>query len=228
MGIHTISRHLVLDPKTVRRYADATLEQLLGHTRTGRRDGPLEPHKAYLRQRCIDGVTGTSALLAEIRERRYQGGERTLRRYLIATRGTTTTEPTPPPVPSSRTITAWIMRPSGKLTDEDTIALATACDTCPDLATIRDLARGFTDLVRERGGKHLTTWVNLARHGPIPSISAFAAGLTKDWNAVAAGLTTTWSSGAVEGNVNRIKMIKRQMYGRANTDLLRRRILLSD
>ena len=59
-------------------------------------------------------------------------------------------------------------------------------------------------------------------------VSAFAAGLHKDWEAVVAGLSTPWSSGAVEGNVNRIKMLKRQMYGRANPDLLRRRILLSD
>jgi transposase len=120
------------------------------------------------------------------------------------------------------------MRPPAKLTNDDATALAAACTTCPDLATIRDLAQGFTSLVRERGGKHLSTWVELARNGSFPAISTFANGLRKDWNAVTAGLTTTWSSGAVEGNVNRIKMIKRQMYGRANTDLLRRRIILGN
>ena len=228
MGIYTISRHLALDPKTVRRYTDHTLDELLGHGPADRHDSILEPHHAYLRQRCIDGVTSTGALLAEIRDRGYRGGERTLRRYLIATRGTPATTPAPPPVPSSRTITAWIMRPPAKLTAADTAALAAACTTCPDLATIRDLAQGFITLVRERGGKHLTTWVELARNGPVPSISTFAAGLQKDWNAVTAGLTTTWSSGPVEGNVNRIKMIKRQMYGRANIDLLSRRIILGN
>jgi transposase len=78
------------------------------------------------------------------------------------------------------------------------------------------------------GPKRLKAWIEQAQQGPVPHISAFATGLHKDWNAVMAGLTTQWSSGAVEGNVNRIKMIKRQMYGRANPDLLRRRILLSD
>ena len=108
-------------------------------------------------------------------------------------------------MPSSRTITAWIMRPPAKLTAADTAALAAACTTCPGLATIRDLAQGFITLARERGGNHLTTWVELAHNGPVPSISAFAAGPRKGWNAVTAGLTTTWSSGAVEGNVDRIK-----------------------
>jgi len=60
----------------------------------------------------------------------------------------------------------------------------------------------------------------------IPELRAFAAGLRRDWDAVQAGLTLPWSSGAVEGHVNRIKMLKRQMYGRANVDLLRSRVLL--
>ncbi|WP_091453626.1 transposase [Micromonospora inyonensis] len=67
-----------------------------------------------------------------------------------------------------------------------------------------------------------------AEQGSTPEIRSFANGLRKDWTAVTAGLTMTWSSGAVEGAVNRIRMIKRAMYGRANPDLLRRRILLND
>jgi transposase len=228
LGVYAISRRLGLDPKTVRRYADVTdAEQLLGQSRV-RRNGLLEAHKTYLQQRCAEGVTGTGQLLAEIQGRGYRGGERTLRRYLIAIRGTSTTPPPPPAPPNSRTITSWIMRPPAKLNDQDTAALTAACDTCPDLATIRNLARGFTDLVRERGGKRLKAWIEQAQQASIPHISAFATGLYKDWNAVIAGLTTPWSSGAVEGNVNRVKMIKRQMYGRANSDLLRRRILLND
>jgi transposase len=60
--------------------------------------------------------------------------------------------------------------------------------------------------------------------GPLRS---FAVGLSKDYDAVRAGLSTPWSSGVVEGNVNKIKTIKRQMYGRANFDLIRRRVLLA-
>jgi transposase len=65
------------------------------------------------------------------------------------------------------------------------------------------------------------------RPGSLPEIRGFAAGLLKDIDAVRAGLTQHWSSGAVEGNINRVKMIKRQMYGRAKLDLLRKRVLTS-
>ena len=61
-----------------------------------------------------------------------------------------------------------------------------------------------------------------------PELRSFVTGLRRDQDAVTAGLTLPWSSGAVEGHVNRIKMLKRQMYGRANPDLLRRRVLLTD
>jgi transposase len=61
----------------------------------------------------------------------------------------------------------------------------------------------------------------------LPGVTSFASGLTSDLDAVTAGLTLPHSSGPVEGNVNRIKMIKRQMYGRAGFDLLRKRVLLA-
>jgi transposase len=227
LGVYVIARRLRLDPKTVRRYADvADPETLIGPNGTAR-ISILDTHKPYLRQRCADGVTGTLQLLGEIRARGYTGGERTLRRFLIAVRGRP--EPTldPPPVPPTRDITGWIMRPGDKLTDDERTDLDRLCGLCPDLASIRDLAHGFTDLVRTRGGEHLTDWVRRAEQSTITEIRSFAAGLRKDWAAVTAGLTTTWSSGAVEGNVNRIKMLKRQMYGRANPDLLRRRVLLT-
>ena len=67
-----------------------------------------------------------------------------------------------------------------------------------------------------------------AEASPVSELRGFSKGLRKDWAAVTAGLTVSYSSGAVEGHVNRIKMIKRQMYGRAKPDLLRKRVLLAD
>ncbi|MFY1652754.1 ISL3 family transposase [Solwaraspora sp. WMMB762] len=104
------------------------------------------------------------------------------------------------------------MRPIDKLTDEHRAELERLCGLCPDLAAIRDLARGFTDLVRTRGGDRLTTWLEQAEHSTIAEIRSFAKGLRPDWDTVRAGLTTSWNSGAVEGSVNRIKTLKRQMY----------------
>jgi transposase len=117
------------------------------------------------------------------------------------------------------------MRPDSRLTDEDRNSLAQARAQCPDLDTLVRLTHGFTQLVRNRGGARLETWINEATNCPFPPISGFAAGLHRDYDAVVAGLTHHWSSGAVEGTVNRIKMIKRQMFGRANLDLLRKRVL---
>jgi transposase len=82
-------------------------------------------------------------------------------------------------------------------------------------------------MARERHGLHLDTWIAAAADCGIAQLEAFADGLTMDYDAVRNGMTLAWSSGAVEGNVNRIKTINRTMYGRANFDLLRRRVLLS-
>jgi transposase len=83
-------------------------------------------------------------------------------------------------------------------------------------------------MLTHRQGDKLPGWADRAEASDVQEIRGFAAGLRKDWAAVTAGLTLPWSSGTVEGHVNRIKMIRRQMYGRARPDLLRKRILLAD
>jgi transposase len=129
-------------------------------------------------------------------------------------------------VPSARRITAWIMRPGNKLTDDDRTNLADARSRCPDLDTVAGPARGFAALVRHQSsGQHLDAWIDQAGHAGYPELRGFAAGLASDRDAVVADLAQTWSSGPVEGHVNRIKTIKRQMYGRANLHLLRKRVL---
>ena len=83
-------------------------------------------------------------------------------------------------------------------------------------------------MLRRRPGSHLDAWTASAEASAVRELRGFATGLRKDWDAVTAGLTLPYSSGVVEGHVNRIKMIKRQMYGRAKPDLLRKRVLLAD
>lgn len=79
-------------------------------------------------------------------------------------------------------------------------------------------------MLRERRGHQLAEWVTDAENGSVREIAAFAAGLRKDWKAVVAGLTLPYSSGRVEGRINKVKRLKRNMFGRANHDLLRLRI----
>jgi transposase len=76
-------------------------------------------------------------------------------------------------------------------------------------------------------GQDLPEWIAAARDAGLPGIASFAKGLEQDLDAVTSGLTMTWSSGPVEGRVNHIKMVKRQMFGRAGLPLLRKRVLLT-
>jgi transposase len=125
-------------------------------------------------------------------------------------------------------VAAWILTPPGKLTDEQRAGLAANLARCPELAATRTLVRQFADMLTHRQGSKLPGWADQAEASGVQEMRGFASGLRKDWAAVTAGLTLPWSSGTVEGHVNRIKMIKRQMYGRARPDLLRKRVLLAD
>jgi transposase len=122
---------------------------------------------------------------------------------------------------------SWILTPPSKLTDADRTTLGQISARCEEIAITSDLVRQFADMLCQRTGHNLGTWAGQAQTSPVRELLSFAAGLRKDWAAVTAGLTLPYSSGSVEGNVNRIKMIKRQMYGRANPDLLRKRVLLT-
>ncbi|MEU7514070.1 transposase [Streptomyces sp. NPDC042898] len=117
------------------------------------------------------------------------------------------------------------MRHPDTLTDSKRDQLDSILDACPDLATARDLAHEFSAIARERRDQDLTSCMTRALdQGPSP-VQGFAAFLQNDWDAVVNGLTLPWSSGAVEGQVTRIKLIKRRSYGRASFALLRTLVL---
>jgi transposase len=227
LTITQISRDLQLDRKTVRRYAAAADPAGMLADAPARQAGLLDPHLAYLHQRWEDGCHSTDQLHAELRARGYRGSLRTLRRRTATLRQGTAT-PARPPAPGSKKVAAWILTPPGRLTDEHRAALDAILARCPELAATRTLVRQFGDMLTHRQGSKLPGWAGQAEASDVPELRSFAAGLRKDWPAVTAGLTLPWSSGAVEGHVNRIKMIKRQMYGRARPDLLRKRVLLAD
>jgi transposase len=225
--ITEIGRTLRLERKTVRRYANAaTADQLIGGARLVR-PGLLGPHQAYLRQRWDDGVHSTERLHQELRDRGYRGSLRTLRR-LTAQLRRDTAMPAAPPAPPAKKVARWILTPPGDLAEDDRAALTLITTRCAQLQATRALVRQFADMLCHRRGEHLEAWAGQAEASPVSELRGFAKGLRKDWAAVSAGLTVSYSSGAVEGHVNRIKMIKRQMYGRAKPDLLRKRVLLAD
>ncbi|MFC9625021.1 transposase [Streptomyces sp. NPDC056930] len=98
---------------------------------------------------------------------------------------------------------------------------------CAELKALHAHVRGFAEILQTRSGQHLKDWITATRTADLPRLHSFATGLEKDWDAVLQGLSTRWNSGPVEGRVNHIKMIKRQMFGRAKLPLLRKRVLLT-
>ena len=80
-------------------------------------------------------------------------------------------------------------------------------------------------MLRERQGYRLDSWLKVVKEQGVAELQSFAQGLERDYDAVQAGLTLEWSQGAVEGHVHRLKLIKRQAYGRAGFDQLRKRVL---
>ncbi|MFK4272562.1 ISL3 family transposase [Streptomyces milbemycinicus] len=218
-----IARRLGLDRKTVRRYRDTDLDTLIASARD-RRGSPLDRHKAFLQAQFTSGNTNAAELYQQLRERGYRGGYSTLTRYVLTIRKNTAV-PAPADIPSPRTITSWIMRPRDSLSAKDTVQLDQARLACPDITHACNLARAFSDLVRQRRGTMLPQWIRQAETSDLPPLRSFAGSLRQDFDAVTAGLTLAWSSGVVEGHVNRVKTIKRAMYGRASFQLLRTRIL---
>jgi transposase len=114
------------------------------------------------------------------------------------------------------------------LAAKDHRLLERVCEQCPDLAAACRLARTFAEILRERrGADAFHAWTTDAERSSVSELRSFATNLRRDTAAVVAGLTLPWSSGSVEGNVTRVKLIKRTMYGRCRFDLLRRRVLLA-
>jgi len=115
-----------------------------------------------------------------------------------------------------------------RISATDRASLETILASSPELAAVTASVRGFAAIMTERRGRDLEKWMTAAIATGEPALRSFVTGLRADQDAVTARLSPPWSSGVVEGHVNRIKMLKRQMYGRASPDLLRRRILLAD
>ena len=122
---------------------------------------------------------------------------------------------------------SWILRDPVTLDDQEQAKLQQVRARCPHLDALADHVTEFAKILTGRHGGRLDAWIAAVEADDQPDLRSFTTGLNQDHAAVLNGLTLPHSSGAVEGNVNRIKMIKRQMYGRASFDLLRKRVILA-
>jgi len=128
--------------------------------------------------------------------------------------------------PSPRAVAGWILRRPVTLSETEHLHLKNVRANCPEIDTPGRHVRSFAAMLTERQGERLPDWLDAVRQDNLPSLRTLAAGIDRDRDAVIAGLTLPWNSGVVEGHVNRIKMLKRQMFGRAGFKLLRKRVLL--
>jgi transposase len=225
-SISAISRSLHLDIQTVRRFAHASsLDQLLA--KTVERASVLDAFTPYLHQRWNQGCTDAAALTQEIKAQGYTGSDQTVRRYLRPFRSGRPAPPPGPVTPTVREVTGWILRHPASLDDQEQTRLTQILARCPHLHAATAHVAAFAKIMSGLHGDRLDGWITAVDADDLPDLHSFTTGLRRDHQAVTNGLTLPYSSGAVEGNVNRIKMLKRQMYGRAKFDLLRKRVLLA-
>lgn len=156
----------------------------------------------------------------------FTGGPATVSRYLRLLKAGKTAPPSPRPVPAPRTAASWLLTNPDRLGPEQARTLGDVQAACPHLDAAARHVRGFAAMLTNLTGQDLPAWIEQVRQDDLPHLRQFAEGLTTDLDAVTAGLTTSWSSGQVEGQNTRAKLVKRLGYGRANFDLLRKRILL--
>jgi transposase len=129
-------------------------------------------------------------------------------------------------LPSARESAWMLLRPEG-LTDEEKKTVELLCRLSPEVRRAQQLALSFIEVVKERHVDELRGWLVNAQRSEVTEFVSFANGLTSDLQAVRAALENEWSNGQVEGQVHRLKLVKRQMYGRGKLDLLRARVLFA-
>jgi transposase len=225
-GLREIARHLGWGLHTVQRYdRAATWQELAESRRPAERRSKLDPFKPYLDQHAGEGHGSVTRLFNEVKALGYDGSYAVVRSYLDRHRPAKA--PLPQAPPTVREVTSWLTRRPDSLAEDEQPRLKAILERCPELQAASDQARAFAGVLTELTGQNLPHWIAAARDTGLPGIASFAKGLEHDIDAVTNGLTMTWSSGPVEGRVNHIKMVKRQMFGRASLPLLRKRVLLT-
>jgi transposase len=216
-----------LSRSTVLRYQDtATTADLLAHA-PGRRPSVLDPFKDHLITAWAAGQHSILNLHQQITAAGYAGSYRRVQLFLQPLRAITPPAPKPPPAPRTSQITRLLLTPATRLTPDQQTALASARARCPHLDRLATRTTAFAALLTSRKPALLTQWITDVSADDQPDLHHYITGLNQDLAAVTNAIALHWNSGRVEGHVNRLKMLKRQMYGRAGTPLLRKRVLLT-
>jgi transposase len=231
LSLSAVARTLGVERKTVRRWLRAGHAPTWRHADRG--SSILDPYRAYLEERWQAGCRNAAALWRDLRDRGFSGqytvvrdwGTQRRRQDPPAEPRGASRKPTPvalSEIPTPRKAVRLLTGEVAKLDADQRCLVAALLERSPSLATAVDLIRRFIAMVKDKTPDALDGWL---REAEASALASFAAGLRRDEDAVRAALSEPWSNGQVEGQVNRLKVIKRDMYGRAGFDLLRGRVL---
>jgi transposase len=232
VSLRGIARRMGMHRATVRHWLRAgSFPERAGRRVTSRTDRFL----SYLRRRWDEGYHNAAQLTREIQAMGFGGTAVMVRRRVARWRRGERTQGRRPATrrhapsvgrPSSRRVSCWLLKEPAEREPEEQALVQALGDRSAELKTSAELAREFAGMVRQRQAGEWDNWVTEAREpGVARELSGFAEGLKQDEAAAKAALSLEWSNGQVEGQINRLKLVKRQMYGRAAFDLLRRRFL---
>lgn len=202
------------------------------------RSTKLAPYKAYLNRRFTEeGCDNSLQLYREMRTQGYDGCCSVVTNYVTQLRQRAgvsaetgryqTTQPKRlrEKVPAPSQICWWFLLPVERLSSKQQEQRTQLCQSETKFALVYQLTQTFVTLLHQHTDEGFTQWVEQVQTSGIEELVSFAKGMMRDEAAVRAGLNLNWNQGPVEGAVNRLKLIKRSMYGRAKFDLLRARVL---
>jgi transposase len=228
-----IARRVGTSRRTVYRYRDLPEPPAPKRPHRPPRQRVLTPYEPYLLQRWHEGCHNGMRLYREICARGYAYGASNVMRFVAQLRrdeadgrpAGVSQRAKAAPTPTARHVAGLFLRRLADLKPEQRAYLERVQQADATLATAYRLTQDFAVMVRERQGERLDAWLTEAEACELPALQRFAKGLRADLDAVRAGLTETWSNGPTEGFVHKLKLLKRQGYGRASFDLLRQRVL---
>jgi transposase len=230
----TIARRLGISRPTV--YAYLRRDTPPGPRRLQRRPSArvLTPYLPYLIRRWRETQANSVQLWREIQALGYTHSARTVCRFITQLRRAADAGHQPESQgspytrlqgPSARAVSFAMVCPAAKRSTEVQTYLDQLCQVDTHIARAYTLSQAFLTLVRERRGEAFEAWMAEAIDSGVAVLARFARGLQDDLRAIIAGLTLEWSNGVTEGQIQRLKLLKRQSYGRAGVALLRQRIL---
>jgi transposase len=194
-----------------------------------RRRSVFDPYAAYVLERWQAGTHEAKQLYEEIQAQGFSGTVRIVQRFVQALRDDPEKIILPPATEadrfSSKTATWLFIRDPKQLTTQKQAELELICQRSETARQTYELTQQFMSMLRLRRGQEFEAWLSAVEVSQIPELRRFAQGLLKDKSAVVAGLTRSYSNGPVEAQVQKLKVVKRSMFGRAKLPLLRQRLL---